>query len=486
MSSDSESGTGGGTVSAAIGTASGSGSATSRKRQISVPDMVRRVEQRRSGQQRVRHQASPRDAGGQGSPGESVTLAAIERLIEIGTGKVITALEARFERFERRLDVLETECFEKDIAISKLQGEVESLRKDNVELREQIEGIDINRRMSSLILTCDDFGARSQDEDIERMAAQVLNQRLTDLDLDVGDIQAAHRLQSNNKVIVRFVKRRMRDVIFERRFELFARNGGSRPGRGQSGEAGRRQMAPLYLAESLIPRMQRMYQGLLAARRQENGAKVVTVFSRRGYVYCKMEKGGSNIRIRDEDHMRRLLGGALPALPGRGAASAAADGDGAARAGRGEAAVSAGRRAGAVLTTPDGAVLAGAAPGDAEAPGAPAVSGGPDGGGALSPAGAAGDTGGTFGRRHGEVDDDGGLAAAPGGGTGPAVDSGSASGQNAGKSQPTAASAPSRLESVSGRGGRRRGAAGAPSRSASAGDDPGLSGSGRLIGGPWR
>ena len=110
------------------------------------------MEQRRSGQQRVRHQASPRAAEGQGSPGESVTLAAIERLIEIGTGKVITALEARFERFERRLDVLETECFEKDIAISKLQGEIETLRKDNVEMREQIEGIDINRRMSSLIL----------------------------------------------------------------------------------------------------------------------------------------------------------------------------------------------------------------------------------------------------------------------------------------------------------------------------------------------
>ena len=481
MSSDSESGTGGGTVSAAIGTASGSGSATSRKRQISVPDMVRRVEQRRSGQQRVRHQASPRAAEGQGSPGESVTLAAIERLIEIGTGKVITALEARFERFERRLEVLETECFEKDIVISKLKGEVETLRKDNVELREQIEGIDTNRRMSSLILTCDDFGARSQDEDIERMAVQVLNQRFTGLGLDVGDIQAAHRLQSNNKVIVRFMKRRMRDVIFERRFELFARSGNSRPGLGQSGEAGRRRMAPLYLAESLTPRMQRLYQGLLAARRQENGAKVVTVFSRRGYVYCKMEKGGSNIRIRDEDHMRRLLGGALPALPGRGAASAAAD-----RAGRGEPAVSAGHQSGAALATPDGAAHAGAALGDAAALGAPAVSGGPDGGGALLPAGAAGDVGGAVGRRHGEADDDGGLAVVPGGGTGLVVDTGSASDQNAGKRQPTAASAPPRLESVSDRGRRRRGATGAPSRSASAGDDPGLSGSGRLIGGPWR
>lgn len=481
MGSDSESEADGGTAPVAIGTASGSDSTASRKRQLSVPDMVRRVERRRSGQQRVRHQVSPRAAGGQGPSGESVTLAAIERLIEIGTGKVITALEARFERFERRLDVLESECFEKDIAISKLQGEVESLQKDNVELREQMEGIDINRRMSSLILTCDDFGARSQDEDVELMAVQVLNQRLTHLNLDVGDIQAAHRLQSNNKVIVRFMKRRVRDAIFERRFDLFGRGGGARSGRGQSGEDGRRQMAPLYLAESLVPRMQRLYQVLLAARRQENGAKVVSVFSRRGHVYCKMEKGGNNIRIRDEDHLRRLLGGALPALPGRGAAPAAAADGGAARAGRGETADPAGRRAGA---PPAGSVLAGTGPGGAAAPAAPAAVSGRPGGGSLAPAGPAGGDDGAFRRRHGEADGDGGQAVASGGGKGLAVDSGSTFGGNPGKSQPTAASALSRPDSVSGRG-RRRGAVGASSRSASTGDDPGLSGSGRIIG-PWR
>ena len=328
MSSDSDSEVGqepGGV--AERGTASGSDSAASRKRQLSVPDMVRQVEQKRSGQQRVRQLVSPRGPGGLMPRPETqpVTLEALERLIEAGNGRVIAAIEARFAQFERRLDILETESFEKDLTIQRLQGEMTTLSKVNMEMKEQLEGIDMNRRLSSLILTCDDFRNRSQNEDMEMKVVQVLNKRLPKLDLAIGDIQVAHRLQSNNKVIVKFLKRCVREEVFERRFELFMSGGGRlRPDSGGGDDVDRRGMAPLYIAESLIPRMQQLYQTLLAARRQENGAKVASVFSRRGHVYCKTTKGGNNIRVRDEEHLRQLLGGAPPApsrRPGGGEAA---------------------------------------------------------------------------------------------------------------------------------------------------------------------
>ena len=127
MSSESESEVG-------ANAASGSDSAASRKRQLSVPDMVRQVEQKRAGQQRVRQFTSPRAKGHQQPLSESVTLEAIERLIETGNGKVITALEAKFERFERRLEALESESFEKDLVIQRLQDEVLTLRKERTEM----------------------------------------------------------------------------------------------------------------------------------------------------------------------------------------------------------------------------------------------------------------------------------------------------------------------------------------------------------------
>ena len=342
--------------------ASDSDNAASRKRQLSVPDMVRQVEQKRAGQQRVRQFISPRASGHQQPLSESVTLEAIERLIETGNGKVITALEAKFEQVERRLEVLESESFEKDLVIQRLQDEVMTLRKERSDMGELLEGIDMNRRLSSLILTCDDFGPRSYNDDIELMTIQLLNQRLPDLKLTTNDIQVAHRLQNDSKVIVQFFKRRVRDDVYERRFELFSRGGGGgvRAGRNRDASSGLREMAPLYIAESLVPRMQKMFQALLAARREENGAKIASVFSRRGHVYCKKERGGENIRVKDEDHLRQLLGRDVPLMPGSRDGSRAATG---ARPGRGMD--DDGRRTGAAAAPPaDGKPIARAAVGE--------------------------------------------------------------------------------------------------------------------------
>ena len=75
-------------------------------------------------------------------------------------------------------------------------------------LKEKVNGIDMNRRMSSLILTCEEFDQRKQDEDIEMIVAHVLNKRFPDIKLSKADIQVAHRLQGKSKVIVRIVNTR--------------------------------------------------------------------------------------------------------------------------------------------------------------------------------------------------------------------------------------------------------------------------------------
>lgn len=88
-------------------------------------------------------------------------------------------------------------------------------------------------------------------------------------------------------MVFKFVRRSVRDIIYERRFELFSRNGHdgglSYNGRGNSN---RGQLAPLFVSEPVTPEMQHMYLMLPAARRPENGGKIASVFCRRGRVFC--------------------------------------------------------------------------------------------------------------------------------------------------------------------------------------------------------
>ena len=122
---------------------------------------------------------------------------------------------------ERRITVLETEVMDRELALQNLSGQLTHQMGINAQLRAQVESVDLNRRLSSLILTCEDFSNRSPTEDIERKETVVLNDRIPGLNLTV-EIQVAHRLQRDDKVIVKFVKRVARDRIYEARFNLQA------------------------------------------------------------------------------------------------------------------------------------------------------------------------------------------------------------------------------------------------------------------------
>ena len=234
----------------------------------------------------------------------AAALAAIQHLINAGNTKVISALDARMDILERRISILEGECMDKDEEIRRLNQRLEQRDSALDELQMRVEGIDANRRLSSLIFACEDF-VSCKDEDIEEKVTQVINQRLPRIKMTVDYIQAAHRLQGKNKVIVRFVKRRLRDALYDSRFELF------------SGGAERRQRnaAPLYLTESLTPSNRLLYTALLDARKSENGARISSVFTRRGQVFCRTEKGGANIKVPNWERLQHILEGAARGSP---------------------------------------------------------------------------------------------------------------------------------------------------------------------------
>ena len=283
-----------------------------KKRQLSVTEMARKIERKKQ-----KNMSGGRKSPTQGESASSpaVTLEAIKELIQAGNDHVISALDKKFAQLQQRIEILESEKFERDQTVDKLARALDEEKAKNRDMAERLESIDANRRLSSLILTCNEFGLRTAGENIIQMAVDALNKRMADLDLKCEEIQGAHRLEDDHKVIVKFLRRHVRDSIFERRFEL-SRNSSSS---GFSGGRfpGAQQPAPLYLAESLTPPNQLMFRLALAARKAENGEKLNTVFTRRGRVICRKTYKGENIRLRDIDHLRNVLGGVLPQLPER-------------------------------------------------------------------------------------------------------------------------------------------------------------------------
>ena len=296
------------------GSESASGTFGGRKRQLFLQDMVRSAEGKRAKRQTAgrRSPGGPPvpAAAGDGARGpvsgpvqlSAATLAEIKSLIDQGNANVIRTLEAKLDSMERRLTVLEGECMEKDCRIQQLSKQLDQQVREKEELESRLEELDMNGRLSSLILTCDVFKSHPRSANIEQLVVTVLNQRVRGITLTAADLQAAHKLQNDSKVICKFVKRQVRDAVYEARFDMV------RFREGNTGHEGR-QLAPLYISESLTPRNRLLYDELLRAKRPESGGLIASVFSRRGVVWCRTERGGANLRVRDEADLRRILGG---------------------------------------------------------------------------------------------------------------------------------------------------------------------------------
>ena len=238
------------------------------------------------------------------------TLRVLESMIQRCNASMIAAFEAKFESMERRIQVIEGEVHDKDQRIQLLETELQRQGQINQQLHEQVQALDLNGRLASLVITCDDFKPRRQNEAVDRMAVDVLNARIQDLNMSVSDLHAAHRLQKDDKVICKFMRRQTRDFIYDSRFRM------SRHVLDSNGRR-TRDLKPCYITESLTDNNKLIYNELLQARRHQNGNLVASVFTRRGIVYCRTTKAGNNIRVPDQETLRRVLGGARFTPPSR-------------------------------------------------------------------------------------------------------------------------------------------------------------------------
>ena len=227
----------------------------------------------------------------------SESLSEIQKLIEAATLTIVTSFQQKFESLERRSEVLEGELHEQSLKIQELEKELLTVKTENDQLYAQVESMDINRRMNTLILKCGEFGRPEKNENIEEKVIKIITERFPDVRLAGGDFQTCHRLQTDDTVICKFLRTQVRDRIYDKRIEL-------------AKAAGRDSRAALFINESLTARNRQLFGMLLEAKR--NG-KVCSVFTRKGVPFYKTAPGGRNFRLDSADQLRELrrpVGGA--------------------------------------------------------------------------------------------------------------------------------------------------------------------------------
>ena len=278
-----------------------------KKRQSSVPELMRVIQEKEQRKSKKHKRDSKESENVEETShvcrlaGES--LETVKQIMVTEIGKVLSLMERKFEAQEKRIEILEAEVMQKDVETKALHSKLTAQEKTIRNLAEQLESMDTNRRMNSLILKCTDFGERSNNEDIENKVITVLNRRFPELRITANDFQTDHRLQGKHTVICKFLKTRLRNEIFEGRMsQAVDKRGAGKP-------------APLYINESLSPSRQALLNALLDAKRRE---LIYAVYTRRGAVFCKRSAESGGHRVDDMDQVKFIIDGGGPAPPGPG------------------------------------------------------------------------------------------------------------------------------------------------------------------------
>ena len=279
-----------------------------RKRQFSVPEMMQALEDGQGQRRQKKSKRSSRDKdstekGEHSCHLDGESLQAVQTIVEKGIEKVTQFMEEKFKRMERRIEIMEGELFLRDAETKELHNEISSQETTIKSLKEQLDGIDTNRRMNSLILKCDEFGKREREEDIEEKVISILSHRFPDVRVARQDIQTTHRLQGDSTVIVKFLQTKLKEEIYERQMnQARAPNRGDRPA------------VPLYVNESLSATNKEIFNALLDAKKR---GKIYTVYTKRGAVFYKLDRESAGRRVGEVDEAMVLRDGSSRAAAGR-------------------------------------------------------------------------------------------------------------------------------------------------------------------------
>ena len=275
-----------------------------RKRQRSVGDMIRRLDQKK---QRF---VSPK---GKEQVSKDTDLleefkVMMKVCVEEGNERLWQKVENKISSYENRMDRLEAEIFMRDQRIDQLESELRACHESMERHEEQLDDIERHSRAVNLVLSCQRFGRRRDGEDISGMAVKAINDNVKDVRVTKDDFSAVHRLSKENTVICAFLNKNLRNKVYEGRLSM----------RYQADFADR-----LFVTENLTRAKSAVFNRLLQLKRS---GRVWTVFSKAGIPCFKASKTAAPVRVYNMQQVISAERGLPPAPSGAGRPRAAAPG----------------------------------------------------------------------------------------------------------------------------------------------------------------
>ena len=244
-----------------------------RKRQRSVGDMIRRLDQKK---QRM---VSPKGKGLKDTEFLEEIKAMMRSCVEEGNNKLWQKVESKISAYEDRMDRLEGEIFVRDQRIDQLQSELRVCHAAMEGYEERLDSIERHSRAVNLVLSSRRFGKRRDGEDIAGMAVKLINDNFKDVQVTKDDFSTIHRLSNENAVICVFRDKNLRNRLYEDRIRM----------RHQPDLANR-----LFVSENLTRANSAIFNRLLQLKRS---GRVWAVFSKAGVPCYKPSKLSSPIRV---------------------------------------------------------------------------------------------------------------------------------------------------------------------------------------------
>ena len=246
-----------------------------RKRQRSVGEMMRRLENKKK---RI---VSPKEKGKVSTHPEFMEELSkmIKSCIEESNTTLWQKVENKISSYEAKIEKLEGDIFDRDMKIDSLETELRGCQDSLQKCQDQLDEMERHSRLVNLVLSSQRFGRRQEGEDIAKITVDMINGNYPDVRVSKNDFTVIHRLGKNNTVICAFKSMELRNTIYEGRLRM----------RYQATFSNR-----LFVSENLTRANNAIFKRLVDLNRS---GKLWTVFSKAGIPSYKASKTSTPIRV---------------------------------------------------------------------------------------------------------------------------------------------------------------------------------------------
>ena len=224
-------------------------------------------------------------------------------IIKLTIDEHMTTVKSTIASLTARVDKLQQEVAKKEVVIQAIKADAQKIKSDGFDQAIAIDSMEEYSRRDSLIINgikasfAEHSAGTASGETSQTTTKKVCDMLRANLGIDIpsSEISTAHRIKADvghPPILVRFVRRALRDDIYQQRFKLKDYN------------SAHSAVDKIFINEDLYGSTKELFK---AAWRQRKSPGVQGVWSQNCHVMIKMNDVST--KVKSMDHLNRILRG---------------------------------------------------------------------------------------------------------------------------------------------------------------------------------